>query len=138
MSWNDSHKFVHKSSLKISTKNRRNKNRTLLIRITFLKVKRNCTAVIKFVILKLCTTAQSKTKFLWHKDPVLYVRLDYMSRLFKTLCWENRVFFHIRMDEPDRKLDQTMHRHLKNYSYFQELERFYSLTCDSQIVDLDL
>ena len=29
--------------------------------------------------------------------------------------------FHIRMNEHGRKPDQTMHRHLKNYSYFQEL-----------------
>ena len=42
------------------------------------------------------------------------------------------------MDEHCRKLDQFMHKHLKNCSYFQKLGHLYSLLCDSKIVDIDL
>ena len=45
---------------------------------------------------------------------------------------------YIRMDEHCRKLDQLMHKHLKNCSYFQKLGHLYSLLCDSKIVDIDL
>ena len=35
--------------------------------------------------------------------------------------------FHLRINEHGRKLDQPIHRHLRNSSYFQELGQIYYL-----------
>ena len=42
------------------------------------------------------------------------------------------------MNENGRKTDQSMHSHLKNCSYFQELGQLYSLPCDGETVDIDI
>ena len=42
------------------------------------------------------------------------------------------------MDEHVKKLDQLMHKHLKNCSYFQEFGELHSLPFNSEIVDINL
>ena len=42
------------------------------------------------------------------------------------------------MNEHGRKPDQSMHRHLKNCSYFQELGQLYFLPCDDKTVNIDI
>ena len=42
------------------------------------------------------------------------------------------------MNEDGRKPDQPMHRHLRNYSYIQELGQLYSLPCDDETVNIDI
>ena len=42
------------------------------------------------------------------------------------------------MNENGRKTDQSMHSHLKNCSYFQELGQLYALPCDGETVDIDI
>ena len=41
------------------------------------------------------------------------------------------------MNEHGRKPDQPIHRHLKIYSYFQELGQLYYLSCDGETVDIE-
>ena len=42
------------------------------------------------------------------------------------------------MNGHGRKLDQPMHRHLRNCSHFQELGQLYSLPCDDETVNNDI
>ena len=42
------------------------------------------------------------------------------------------------MNEHGRKPDRSMHRHLRNCSYFQELGQLYSLPCDDETVNIDI
>ena len=42
------------------------------------------------------------------------------------------------MNEHGRKPDQSMHRHLRNCSYFQELGQLYCLPCDDKTVKIDI
>lgn len=48
------------------------------------------------------------------------------------------IVFITKIDEYGRKPEQPMHRHVKNWSYFQELGQLCSLPCDSETVDIDL
>ena len=49
-----------------------------------------------------------------------------------------QIVFHIRINEHGRKPDQSMHRHLKDCNYFQELGPLYTLPCHGEIVNINI
>ena len=102
------------------------------------EIKRNCTSDIKFLICLIprnFVLLHSQKQNSYSSKIQCYVS-DYLPRLFKTLCLENRSL--LRMNEHGKKPDQAMHRNLKNCSYFQELGQLHSLPCDAETVNIDI
>ena len=105
------------------------------------KLKRNCTTDIKFVILY---NTKKTSYYCTAKDKIpIAQRSSVIYQITCPGCLKRYVgktgrCFHTRINEHGRKPDQSMHRHLKNYSYFQELVPLYSLPCDNETVNINL
>ena len=105
------------------------------------KVKCNCTIDIKFVTLyytkKISYYCTGNDKIpIEQRSSVIY-RISCPGCLKRYVGKTDRCF-HIRMNEHGRKPDRSMHRHLRNCSYFQELGQLYSLPCDDETVNIDI
>ena len=105
------------------------------------KVKCNCTTDIKFITLyytkKMSYYCTVNDKIpIEQRSSVIY-QISCPGCLKRYVGKTDRCF-HIRMNEHGRKPDQSMHRHLRNCSYFQELGQLYSLPCDDETVNIDI